>query len=160
MNKNRSSPNRKISSDIKINIDVRCDVVGFSRRKFSDILKKTALKFGLKNAIINFSVVDDTEIVAINHQFLNKKKITDVISFDLSDADKKVFDIAINAQLAQRQAEIKKHNSQAELALYFLHGLLHQLGFDDLTTADATKMHKTEDEILEKFGYGKVFSGQ
>jgi len=162
MNKNSNSPNKKLSSDIKINIDVRCDVISFGRRKFADIIKKTALKFGLKNAIINFAVVDDVEIANINRQFLNKNKITDVISFDLSDfgSDKKVFDIAANAQLAQRQAEIKKHSGQAELALYFLHGLLHQLDFDDLTAADAAKMHKAEDKILEEFGYGKVFSGQ
>jgi probable rRNA maturation factor len=159
---NKNNPNRKISSDIKININVYCDAINFSRRKFTDIIKKTALKFGLKNAIMNFAVVDDAEIVNINRQFLNKSKITDVISFDLSDADsdKKVFDIAVNARLAQRQAKIKKHSEMAELALYFLHGLLHQLGFDDLTTVDAAKMHKTEDKILEEFGYGKVFSGR
>ena len=161
-NKNSPNPNRKISSDIKINLDVRCDVIDFSRRKFADIIKKTTIKFGIKNAVINFAVVDDAEIISINRQFLNKKKITDVISFDLSDAngDKKVFDVAVNAQLAQRQAEITKHSEQAELALYFLHGLLHQLGFDDLTAADAARMHKTEDKILEEFGYGKVFSGR
>jgi probable rRNA maturation factor len=157
---NKNSPNRKISSDIKINVDVRCDVINFSRRKFADTIKKAAIKFSLKNAIINFAVVDDKEIVNINSKFLSKNKITDVISFDLSDADgdNKVFDIAVNAQLAQRQAEIKKHSNQAELALYFLHGLLHQLGFDDLTTADAAKMHKAEDKILEESGYGKVFN--
>ena len=162
MKTNKNSPNRKVSSDIKINIDARCDVIDFSRRKFADIIKKTASKFGLKNAVINFAVVDDAQIVCMNHQFLKKKKITDVISFDLSDSnsDKKVFDIAVNAQLAQKQAEIKKHSGQAEIALYCLHGLLHQLGFDDLTAADAAKMHKTEDKILEEFGYGKVFSGR
>jgi probable rRNA maturation factor len=156
----KNSSNRKISSEIKINIDVRCDVVGFNRRKFCDIIKKTTLKFGLKNAIINFSVINDAEMIVINRQFLGKNKITDVISFDLSDGDKKIFDIAVNAQLAQRLAETKKHSCQAELVLYCLHGLLHQLGFDDLTAADADKMHKTEDKILEEFGYGKIFSGQ
>ena len=159
MNKNCS--NKKKSSDIKINIDARCDTIDFSRRKFVDIIKQTAVKFGLKNAIITFAVVDDAEIISINRQFLGKNKITDVISFNLSDADSdnKIFDIAVNAQLAQRQAKIKKHSDQAELALYFLHGLLHQLGFDDLTIADAAKMHKMEDKILEELGYGKIFAG-
>jgi probable rRNA maturation factor len=159
MNKNSLN---KSSSDIKINIDVRCDAVDFGQRKFADIIKKTALKFGLKKAIINFAVVDNAEIVSLNRQFLGKNKITDVISFDLSDdkGDKKVFDIVVNAKLAQKQAKLKKHSGQAELALYFLHGLLHQLGFDDLTAVDAAKMHRMEDKILEKFGYGKVFSGQ
>jgi probable rRNA maturation factor len=158
-NKHRPNKNKK-SSGIKISIDMRCDAIKFGRRKFFNIIKKTALKFGLKNAAINFAIVDDREMVNINRKFLGKKKITDVISFDLSDvdSDKKILDIAVNAQLAQRQAEIKNHSSRAELLLYFLHGLLHQLGFDDLTTTDAVKMHKTEDRILEDAGYGKVFN--
>ena len=72
--------------------------------------------------------------------------------------DAKVFDIAVNAEMAQRQAQVAGHSAESELALYFLHGLLHNLGFDDATNEQASKMHKTEDEILEKFGYGVVYN--
>lgn len=157
-----STSNKQPCSGIKIYIDVRCKHIDFSRRKFAEFLRKTAFRLGLKNAVINFIIVDDAEMMRINRKFLGKNKITDVISFDLSDAGskQKIFDIVINSQLADRQAAIKKHGGQAELALYCLHGLLHQLGFDDLTAADAARMHKEEDKILNSFGYGKVFSGQ
>ena len=52
------------------------------------------------------------------------------------------------------------HDAEAELALYVVHGLLHNIGYDDLTEADARKMHGMEDEILECFGYGTVYNSR
>jgi probable rRNA maturation factor len=104
--------------------------------------------------------VNDDEIISLNRQFLGKSSSTDVISFDLSDntADTRFFDIAVNAQMAQRQGQTENRSSESELALYFLHGLLHNLGFDDSSSAKAAKMHKTEDDILKKSGYGVVYN--
>ncbi|MDD5133967.1 MAG: rRNA maturation RNase YbeY [Phycisphaerae bacterium] len=152
----------KSDNKIVVNIEVHCDIIKFDREKIIDMVRQIAQRFGINEAKINFAVADDEEITALNSQFLNKNKITDVISFDLSDEDKdeKFFDIAVNAQLAQRQAKLRGHSDRAELALYFLHGLLHNLGFDDILTKDAIKMHKTEDEILEKFGFGTVYNNE
>ena len=159
MKTKKNNPDKGFVSGITVNINVRCDAVNFDRRKVADMAKRVASRFGVKKARINFVVVDDEEIIGINRQFLNKNKTTDVISFDISgvDSTERLFDIVINAQMAQKQAKLRGHSCQAELALYFLHGLLHNLSFDDFLTKDAAKMHKTEDEILEEFGYGKVF---
>jgi probable rRNA maturation factor len=125
-----------------------------------EMIQKVAGQFGIKKAQINFAVLGDRETASLNRKFLNKTDTTDVISFDLSDEadDLRIFDIAVNARMAQRQGQAKGHSSESELALYFLHGLLHNLGFDDSTADEAAKMHKTEDDILKKFGYGVVYS--
>jgi probable rRNA maturation factor len=60
--------------------------------------------------------------------------------------------------MAVRQANLRGHTSEAELALYITHGLLHNLGFDDSAENQARKMHETEDEILQEFGYGMVYN--
>ena len=60
--------------------------------------------------------------------------------------------------MAVRQANLRGHASQAELALYITHGLLHNLGFDDSTDSKARKMHDTEDNILQQLGYGFVYN--
>ena len=153
---------RSDNEKIAVNIDVHCDIIKFDGNRITDMVRQVAERFGIDRAKINFAVADDEEITGLNSQFLNKNKTTDVISFDLSDEGKgeKFFDIAVNAQLAQRQAEARGHSGQAELALYFLHGLLHNLGFDDILAKDAVKMHKTEDEILEKFGLGTVYNNE
>jgi rRNA maturation RNase YbeY len=84
---------------------------------------------------------------------------TDVISFDLSESDDELrtFDIIVNADQAQRQADQRDHSQLAELALYVTHGMLHNLGFDDATEELSQKMHSMEDQILQKTGFGVVY---
>lgn len=109
---------------------------------------------------INMAIVDDIEIRELNEKFLNSKAITDCLSFDLSDDEEesKIFDLIVNGEMAIRQANQRGHSSEAELALYITHGLLHNFGFDDSTKSQARKMHETEDEILQEFGYGLVYN--
>ncbi len=147
-------------SDIVVNIDVSCDIVRFDQRRVIEMTQKAAGQFGIKKARINFVVLGDDQIAGLNRKFLSKADTTDVISFDLSDDadDLKIFDIAVNAEMAERQAKSRGGKPQSELALYFLHGLLHNLGFNDSTARQAAKMHKMEDDILQKFGYGVVYN--
>jgi probable rRNA maturation factor len=110
---------------------------------------------------INIVIVGDDEIRKFNRNFLNNEAPTDCISFDLSEDDEeglKTFELIINGEMAVRQANLRGHSSQAELALYITHGLLHNLGFDDFTKSQARKMHETEDEILQELGYGPVYN--
>ncbi|MFA5292951.1 MAG: rRNA maturation RNase YbeY [Phycisphaerae bacterium] len=157
-------PKKNITSlsGIKINICTNCEAVDFDKRRIINLIRQAAEHFNLKKAQINIAIVDDERIININRRFLDKSSTTDVISFDVSDeTDKeKFFDIAVNAQMAARQAKTRGHDGQAELALYVLHGLLHHLGFDDITVRQAAKMHRTEDDILKKFGFGAVYDAE
>jgi probable rRNA maturation factor len=96
----------------------------------------------------------------LNTQFLNHQTTTDCLSFDLSDEaeESKIFELIVNGEMAVRQADSRGHSSEAELALYITHGLLHNLGFDDSTPEQARTMHDTEDEILQQMGYGFVYN--
>ena len=112
--------------------------------------------------IISIAIVDDTEIRKLNRKFLNHRSKTDCLSFDLSDTHSpgspKIFELVVNGQMAVRQANLRGHSPQAELALYITHGLLHNLGFDDSSDSKAKKMHETEDKILQQLGYGLVYN--
>jgi probable rRNA maturation factor len=70
----------------------------------------------------------------------------------------KSFELVFNAEMAVKEANLRGHSSEAELALYITHGLLHNLGFDDSTQSQAEKMHNIEDEILQQLGYGPVYN--
>ncbi len=110
---------------------------------------------------ISIALIDDAEIREVNRQFLNLNRTTDCLSFDLSDDDMssaKSFELLVNAERAVREASRRGHSGEAELALYIAHGLLHNLGFDDATPAQAKKMHNAEDEILQQLGYGLVYN--
>ena len=129
--------------------------------KLEKLVNTICARFHIKNAVVDISIVESEEIKKLNKKFLNRSQTTDCISFDLSDDDTntpKLFTIIVNAQKASEEAKARKHTTQVEIALYITHGILHNLGFDDSTPAKAQKMHQTEDEILQQFGYGSVYN--
>jgi len=155
----------KQEQDIVIQINQNFKDIDISPLKIKRLVKAVCNRFGGHKSQdtkyeINIVIVDDSEIRVLNKQFLNSKANTDCISFDLSDEEKgiKIFDLAVNGEMAIRQANQRGHSNEAELGLYITHGLLHNLGFDDSTQNQARKMHETEDEILQDFGYGLVYN--
>ncbi len=111
------------------------------------------------DACVQASIVDDTEMCRLHEQFLNQPAVTDVMSFDLSDEfePQPHFQIVVNVDQARRQGHRRGHGTESELALYITHGLLHQLGYDDVTDEQARTMHEKEDAILQSLGFGVIY---
>ncbi|MBN2182210.1 MAG: rRNA maturation RNase YbeY [Sedimentisphaerales bacterium] len=111
---------------------------------------------------ISIAIVDNVRFRELNRRYLNRNSISDCLSFDLSDDNEpnslKLYEIIVNGELAAKQAGLRGHSGEAELALYITHGLLHNLGFDDSSAHRARKMHEMEDEILQQLGYGIVYN--
>jgi probable rRNA maturation factor len=129
--------------------------------RLEKLVRAICNRFKLSKATISIAIVDDAQIRKINKQFLNRNCTTDCLSFDLSDDDTnapKSFELVVNAEMAVKEANSRDHSSEAELALYITHGLLHNLGFDDSSKDRLRKMRDTEDEILKQQGYGLVYS--
>lgn len=147
---------------IAIEITTHCEVPSVELSKLETLIETICARFGLTQATIGVGVVGDEEIGELNARFLGHPGTTDCLSFDLSDAEDaqpgRVLDLVVNGELAVRQACRRGHSNEAELALYVTHGLLHQLGFDDVTPEKAREMHAAEDEILQHFGYGLVYN--
>lgn len=142
---------------ITVNFAIECSEVEFDPDKLRAMLAATCRRLDCDEAVITAAILDDEAICELNLKFLGRHTVTDVISFDTSQNNYRQFDLAVNAQKALRQAHSRGHKAEAELALYILHGLLHNLGFDDKDSACAEKMHRTEDDILQEYGYGVVY---
>jgi len=107
---------------------------------------------------IEVAVVGRTRMASLNRAHLGHRGSTDVLSFDLSGGGGPlVAQIVVCSDAAQREGRRRGHGAQKELLLYVTHGLLHLMGYDDHTTADARRMHAREDELLEAFGVGPVY---
>ena len=128
--------------------------------KLGMLVRAVCRRFGVSKATVSIGIVDDAEMRKLNKRFLNRTGNTDSLSFDLSDETEptRVSDLIVNGELAAREAARRGHGAHVELALYVVHGLLHQLGFDDATAEQAKTMHRIEDEILQHFGYGPVYN--
>ena len=165
---------------IAVQITKNFQNIDVSLSKIEKLVKAICNRFKLTNATISIAIVDDTQMRKVNARFTSHKSTTDCLSFDLSDEpcreagshrssarhasapsrqeSRRTFELIVNGELALKQAHLRGHSSEAELALYITHSLLHNLGFDDTTRNQAKKMHNTEDEILQQFGYGLVYN--
>lgn len=151
----------KQDQDIVVQIAKNFKNVDIYLPRLKKLVKVICNRFKLSKATISIAIVDDAQIRKLNKQFLNQDFPTDCLSFNLSNngtSSVKSFELVVNAEMAIRQANQRGHSSEAELALYITHGLLHNLGFDDSTQSQAKKMHDTEDEILRQLGYGLIYS--
>lgn len=144
---------------ISIQIAEQLQKKGMNPAQLKPLVRFVCRRFHIVNAAVQVSLVDDAAIKSLHKRFFNTAKTTDVISFDLSDSEtqNRIFDIVINLDQAERQAAKRGHSVLSETALYLVHGMLHQLGFDDLTDAEAGKMHRKEDGILMDAGFGAVY---
>jgi probable rRNA maturation factor len=133
--------------------------IRFPVHKFEKLVRAVCTRFRLANATVSIEIVANSRIRKLNARFLNCKTVTDCLSFDLSDDDDdcRCFELVLNGEGAISEAAKRGHSAQAELALYVIHGLLHNLGFDDCSVAQAKKMHRLEDEILQQQGFGPVY---
>ncbi len=145
---------------ITVQIDKNFRNIELSLPKIKKLVRTICERFKLSNATVSIVIVNNMQMCKINSKFLNRKSTTDCLSFDLSDdlESGKTFELVVNGELAVKEADLRGHSGEAELALYITHGLLHNLGLDDRSQNQAKRMHKTEDEILQQFGYGVVYN--
>ncbi|MBN1764647.1 MAG: rRNA maturation RNase YbeY [Sedimentisphaerales bacterium] len=145
--------------DIKIEICDGQNLMVVNRSQMERTVTHVLNKMRVPRAEVSLAFVNDDAIRQLKQRYFNLDEITDVISFDLGKSDGELLDceIVVNTQCAVRVAARRSLDPAAELNLYVVHGLLHQLGFDDSTEEQSSLMHQKEDELLEELGFGKVF---
>ena len=94
------------------------------------------------DAEVNVTFVDDEEIKALNTEFRNIEKSTDVLSFPLGQDGiydtnpennyKMLGDIVISVEHAVKQADLYCHSLDREIGYLTVHSMLHLLGYDHI----------------------------
>lgn len=118
---------------------------------------------GAERGEVRVRLLNDTQMACAHATHLDDPSVTDVITFDLADGASAQgapldIDLLVCADEAARQAQQLGLTIEQELVLYILHGVLHCLGYDDHTEADARAMHRREDEILVQIGLGAAYA--
>lgn len=117
-----------------------------------DLLKQIA--DALSGQEIELILTDNDEIAQINREFRNIDKATDVLSFP-SDPfpGAPLGSIVISVDKVESVAKELSHSEDDEIALLFIHGMLHLLGFDH--EVDNGEMREKEIELIERFNLPK-----
>ncbi|MFH0913009.1 MAG: rRNA maturation RNase YbeY [Candidatus Omnitrophota bacterium] len=141
---------------MKITIKNLQNKVPVNPKRIIKIVQKVLFKESIKKSgEITVCFVNDKKIKALNSKYLNRNNPTDVIAFNITDAEDKrhIFaDIAISADTAVANARAFKTTPLFELYLYVIHGVLHVLGYDDRKKSDKLLMRKKEEQILKVLG--------
>jgi probable rRNA maturation factor len=105
------------------------------------------------SAAISLAVVDDETIHELNRRHLEHDWPTDVLSFVLEDdGDHLEGEVILSADTAATAAEELGNSAAEEQLLYVIHGMLHLIGYDDKSDADAREMRAAEASYLQQFG--------
>ncbi|GGG13673.1 endoribonuclease YbeY [Lysinibacillus alkalisoli] len=133
------------------------------------LLQHAIASEGIKeDAEISVTFVTNEAIQAINKQYRNKDRATDVISFALEEMGEEEIavqvegmprvlgDIIISIDRAVEQAAEYGHSFERELGFLAVHGLLHLLGYDHMTAADEKEMFSKQDAILQSYGLARA----
>jgi len=98
---------------------------------------------------IELLITSQEEIKKINNDFRKIDKSTDVLSFPYEDMPMAPLgSIVISSWHVQTKAKELGHTTDDELALLFIHGLLHLLGYDH--EVDNGEMREKEIELIEQ----------
>lgn len=108
---------------------------------------------GFYEGEVSLVIVDDPTMHQLNREHLEHDYPTDVLSFVLESA-KPMLDgeVIVSCDTAQKVAPEYGWSAQEELLLYFIHGSLHLVGFDDHNDADRAAMRAAETKYLKRAG--------
>ena len=99
---------------------------------------EVAARMPAAEASVAVRLMGDAEMRRLNRTFAGEDHATDVLSFNGSGDH--LGDLAISWPAVVRQARKYRHAQRTELALLCVHGLLHLLGWDHATAAQAREM--------------------
>ena len=120
----------------------------FCECEFDPLLEQIADFLGAGDVELVF--VNDDEMREINHEQRGIDKATDVLSFPYEQVSGGLMgSVVISTDTASRVAGELGHSIECEIALLFLHGVLHILGYDH--EIDNGQMRGKEKEVIEHF---------
>ena len=130
------------------------------------LINKTKHKINIKklkkyqkqitNRDIELLIVSKKKMKKLNFDYRNKDKATDVLSFPLDIVncpECPLGSIVICYSFVKKYAKKHNHSRDDELALLFIHGLLHLVGYDH--EIDDGEHRKEEKRLVKQFGLPK-----
>lgn len=119
------------------------------RVSVAEVAKHESCSFSLLEVVY----VDNSSIVEINKKYLDRKYVTDIITFryDEDTSDNNIEGtLYCCAQRIYEQSSEFDEDPKTEFKRILVHGLLHLCGYEDQTPKDKEKMTEKENFYLQK----------
>lgn len=104
---------------------------------------------GYRVGELHYYFCSDEALLEINRQRLGHDFYTDIVTFPLGDCDEVISgEFCLSLDRIQENAETFGRSYASELHRVMIHGVLHLIGFDDLTDAEEQQMREKEEQCL------------
>lgn len=122
----------------------------WDRKRFLRAIRQTSSKLNSPTIELNYIFTTDDELLEINRQYLNHDYYTDIITFDLSDKERRpiIGEIYISIDRVLDNAATIQTDPTEELIRVMFHGYLHLVGYKDKTKTQQLQMRAAEDDCL------------
>jgi probable rRNA maturation factor len=117
-------------------------------RYFSEQVEFTIKKEKKGIGDLTYVFCSDEYLLSLNQKFLNHNTLTDIITFDYSEAKTLSGEIYISIERVAENAEKFKVAFEDELHRVMIHGVLHLAGYKDKRPAEKALMRKKEEASL------------
>lgn len=105
---------------------------------------------GYRVGELHYYFCSDEALLEINRQRLGHDFYTDIVTFPLGDCDEVISsEFCLSLDRIKENAETFGRSYASELHRVIIHGVLHLIGFDDLTDAEEQQMREKEEECLK-----------
>ena len=118
------------------------------------------------DAEVSVRIVDEDEMQTLNRDYRDQDKPTNVLSFPAGGVDglppgvtPPLGDIVVCAAVVAREAEEQGKTLNDHWGHMLVHGALHLLGHDHMTTSEASAMESLERKILAGLGIADPYQG-
>ncbi len=112
--------------------------------------KHVLRELGHARSELSLALVDNDKIKALNREWRNRSRATDVLSFSLLEGDHArhraslLGDVVIGLEVARKQAARRHRSLDEEVSRLMIHGVLHLLGHDHVKSEEARVMRSEE----------------
>ena len=144
---------------IQIQSDCDPNQVSPKQNKIQDIVNTVFNYYKINDAEISIIFGNDQLLRKIKKTFFKKNHFTDVIAFRLNEYKAKEVEGEIYISLPRIIANAKKYRNSLnnEFKRIIIHGLLHLVGYNDLTNSDKKQMTSLEDKYIN-LSKGEIIS--
>ena len=115
-----------------------------------------------ESGMVSVSFVTDEEIHALNRDYRDVDRPTDVLSFSQlegesfpSPMDKWLGDVVISVPTAYKQSLEYGHSVEREIGFLLVHGFLHLIGYDHEDEESERTMFELQERVLTRMGLGR-----
>jgi len=137
---------------MKIDIQNLQNIKKIDKNKIIKCAERVLKAMSEEDGELSLVLVNDMYIRNLNWKYRRMDSATDVLAFPMRDSrglsGAILGDVVISVETAKREARKRKKDIQEELDLYFVHGILHLLGYDDEKPRARKRMKEKEREIF------------